>query len=221
MSGSQGSKRLTQALALSGPAAAAMFLCADLVGIVLTPGYSPVSQAISELMERGAPAKTIVDPLLFLYHGLVVPFAWGLHRGLPYGQPDRAGPLLIGVAGTAGLVLTLFFPCDPGCTPFVSLKGTLHIFIAIPMGFAILIGIWLTGRRLRERRGLERYAYCTAGLGLVLAVVTVGLAETSVVGLAERLLTWSYLQWYVVTGMLVWHHERVASRAPSKGQKKG
>jgi hypothetical protein len=103
------------------------------------------------------------------------------------------------------VVLTLFFPCDPGCEPFVSLRGTLHIFIAIPMGFAILIGIWLTGRRLREYPGLARYAHWSAGLGLLLAVLTVGVAETSVVGLTERLLTWSYLQWYVFTGFMVWN----------------
>lgn len=208
MSDRKANQRLTAALALCGPFAAAMFLCADLVGIFATPGYSPVSQAISELMERGAPAKAAVDPLLLLYHGLVVPFAWGLHRALPHGSPDRAGPLLIGLAGAAGVVLTLFFPCDPGCAPFVSLPGTLHIVIAIPMGFAILIGIWLTGRRLRHHRGPALHALGTAGLGLVLAVLTVGLAETSVVGFAERLLTWSYLQWYVVTGLLAWFRAR-------------
>lgn len=164
-----------------------------------------MSQAISELMERGAPAKSSVDPLLLLYHGLVVPFAWGLHRGLSPGRSDHAGPLLIGLAGAAGVVLTLFFPCDPGCAPFVSVRGTLHIFIAVPMGFAILIGIWLTGRRLRDHAGRARHARWTAGLGVALAVVTVGLAETSVVGLAERLLTWAYLQWYAVTGLWLWH----------------
>lgn len=73
------------------------------------------------------------------------------------------------------------------------------------MGFAILIGIWLTGRRLRGRPAQARYCYITAGLGLALAVVTVALAETNVVGLFERLLTWSYLQWYAVTGVLIWY----------------
>jgi hypothetical protein len=207
MAGSARDKQLNQALALCGPFAAAMFLCADVVGTLTTPEYSPVGQAISELIERQAPAKALVDPLLIVYHGLVVPFAFGLYRGLPNGPPLYAGPLLIGLAGAAGVVLTLFFPCDPGCAPFVSLRGTLHIFIAIPMGFAILIGIWLSGRRLRGHKRLSRYTYGTAFLGLVLAVLTVALAEASVVGLVERLLTWSYLQWYVVTGLLIWHRE--------------
>lgn len=192
---------VTRTLLLAGPLAAAMFACADLVGILQTPGYDPIAQAISELMEKDAPAKTSVDILLLGYHGLVVPFAFGLHRSLPREKPTMAGPLLIGLAGGAGVILTLFFPCDPGCEPFVSLSGTLHIFIAIPMGFAILIGIWQTGRRLSSRWSLARYSFVTAGLGLGLALVTVALAETSVVGIAERALTWSYLQWYVVMGL--------------------
>lgn len=145
MTGQTRRHRLTGILGLCGPLAAAMFVFADLAGISMTPGYSPITQAISELMERDAPAKLIVDPLLVAYHGLVIPFAAGLHRGLPRGVPELAGPLLIGLAGVAGVILTLFFPCDPGCTPFTSLRGTLHIFIAIPMGFAILIGIRLQG----------------------------------------------------------------------------
>lgn len=155
-------------------------------------------------MARGAPAKPVVDPLLIIYHGLVIPFALGLYRGLPHGAPGLVGPLLIGLAGMAGVILTLFFPCDPGCEPFVSLPGTLHIFIAVPMGFAILIGIWLTGKRLHGRPTFARYAYVTAGLGLVTAALTVALAETDVVGLAERILTWTYLQWYAVSGLMIW-----------------
>jgi hypothetical protein len=203
-----GRTRLDRTLGLCGPLAAAIFLAADLAGILATPGYSPMAQAISELMERGAPAKPVVDPLLVVYHALVIPFAAGLQRGLPQGAPGIAGPLLIGLAGLAGVILTLFFPCDPGCTPFVSTRGTLHIFIAIPMGFAIVIGIWLTGRRLRGHPALARHAYVTAGVGVMLALWTVTLAETAIVGLVERALTWSYLQWYAVSGLMIWHWGR-------------
>lgn len=199
---------MTGKLGLCGPLAAAMFLLADLAGIMMTPGYSPAGQAISELMETGAPAKAIVDPLLVAYHGLVIPFALGLYRWLPSGGPGLAGPLLLAFAGMAGVVLTLFFPCDPGCEPFVSLRGTLHVFIAIPMGFSILVGIFLTARVLPESPALVRYGYVTAGLGFVLALLTVARAETDLVGIFERVLTWSYLQWYAVTGLLIWHRGR-------------
>jgi hypothetical protein len=50
--------------------AAAAFGVADRLGIALTPGYSVWSDAISELAERGAAAKHVVDPFLLLYHAL-------------------------------------------------------------------------------------------------------------------------------------------------------
>ena len=47
----------TRVLCAFGPLAALIFLTADIAGALATPGYSMVGQAISELMERGAPAK--------------------------------------------------------------------------------------------------------------------------------------------------------------------
>src|SRR6056297_426905 len=191
-----------RALGAFGVLSAAFFLAADVVGASLTPNYSMRSDAISELVEKGAPAKAEVDLLLLAYHALVIPFALGLRAWLgAWGV--RLGPGLIGLAGAAGVVLTLFFPCDPGCEPFVTLSGTLHIFIAVPMGFAILAGLALIGLGLRRRDRMARFAIyttVTAITGLFLAVTTVAFAETDLVGVLERLLTFGYLQWYVFTG---------------------
>lgn len=199
-------QRSVRLLGGCGVLAAAAFALADGLGIALMPGYSAWSDAISELVERGAAAKHVVDPFLLLYHALVIPFAIGLRRAI---YPDAllpVGPFILGLAGFAGVSLTLFFPCDPGCEPFVSLRGTLHIFIAIPMGISILIAIWMVGGAMRASppwHGFASYSRATAIAGAGLAAVTVALAETDRVGLFERLLTWSYLQWYVVTGLSI------------------
>ncbi|MGC9371192.1 MAG: DUF998 domain-containing protein [Paracoccaceae bacterium] len=196
----------TQLFGSCGVCAAAAFALADGLGIALTPVYSAWSDAISELVERGAAAKHILDPVLLLYHALVIPFAVGLRRAIYPGAVLPVGPIMLGFAGLAGVILTLFFPCDPGCEPFVSLRGTLHIFIAIPMGISILIAIWLVGAAMRASppwHGFAFYSRATAIAGAGLAAVTIVLAETDHVGLFERLLTWSYLQWYVVIGLAI------------------
>ncbi|PWE18244.1 hypothetical protein DDZ18_01145 [Marinicauda salina] len=198
-------------LALCGVLSAACFIAADALGIALRPDYSPVSQAISELLERGAPNKALLDGLILGFHGLVVPFAWALQRGLPRGPGGPTGPALLAAAGATGVVLTLFFPCDPGCAPPVTWRGLAHILIAIPMGFAVLFGLLAIGIRLRTAPGWRAHAAYTAAsfaVGVALAVVTVAMAETRWVGALERALTLSYLQWYVVTGA------RLALRPP-------
>ena len=82
----QGSTRL---LGGCGVLAAAAFALADGLGIALTPDYSAWSDAISELVERGAAGKHVVDPVLLLYHALVIPFAFGFYRAI---HPEAAVP---------------------------------------------------------------------------------------------------------------------------------
>lgn len=202
----QSQPKFTQVLGACGLFAVIFYLLADGLGIYLTPGYSLTSQAISELMEKDAPYKHVVDSLLLAYHGLVIPFAWGLHRVICDEDRNPLGPLLLAVAGGAGVILTLFFPCDPGCEPFVSVRGTAHIFLAILMGFAVLFAILGFSFRLAKAKRWRRYtsySRLTFGAGLLLATITVMMAETQFVGLFERILTATYLQWYVAMAYLM------------------
>ncbi|MFZ2102525.1 MAG: DUF998 domain-containing protein, partial [Oricola sp.] len=195
--GDIGTNWSARSLVLFGPFAAVMFLAADRVGAAMTPGYSSWAQAISELMETGAPAKHVVDPLLIAYHGSVIPFAIGLHRATRSLARSWLAPALLSGAGLAGVILTAIFPCDPGCEPMVSLRGTLHILIAIPMGFSILVAIYLFSRRFRGSAGWRYcriYSLLTFWSTLALAILTVAVAETVYVGVAERFLTYGYLQ---------------------------
>lgn len=185
-----------------GIASVCLLAVADVVGAASTPGYSIVSQPISELIEIGAPNKAWLDVLFLGYHGLVVPFALGLHAAIDGGSGSRIGPALLAAAGGLGVVLTLYFPCDPGCEPFVTLRGTMHIAIAIPIAFAILFAILAFAPRLsrdeRWGRPYAAYSRATFAAGIGLAVPAVLFAESSFVGVLQRILTAGYLQWYVV-----------------------
>jgi hypothetical membrane protein len=98
---------------ICGILSAILLTAAYVVGALLRPGFSSMSQAISELIEAGAPHKQLLDVILFFFHGLVIPFAWGLHRGINDGNGSRLGPFLLAGAGVFGLVLTAFFPATP------------------------------------------------------------------------------------------------------------
>ncbi len=200
-----------------GILSASFFVAADVTGTALRPDYSVIGQAISELIERGAPNKALLDGLLLGFHGLVIPFALGLGRSLRPRRLGWLGPTLLAVAGALGVILTLLFPCDPGCQP-ITARGTAHIFIAVPMGISVVLSIAAFGWRFAGDAAwasLSHYSYATSAAGLVLAAMTVALAETGVVGLFERILTASYLQWYVVVGLTL---VRGRARTPARGR---
>lgn len=193
-------------LGLFGPLSAASMIIGDMLGSFLTPDYSRRSQAISKLAARSAAQKALVDVFLLAFHLAVIPFVIGLLIALRSNRSAKIGAILLASAGVAGVLLTLFFPCDPGCEPFVSLRGTLHIFFAIPMGIAILVSIFLFSRAFDELgrwRRFAMYSKLTAITGLVLAAITVATAQSAWVGLFERALTLSYLQWYAVIGLAI------------------
>lgn len=116
MTDGTGRNRLLQALALLGPLVAAVFFAADPAGMAMTPDYSPVGQAISGPMERGAPAKQVVEPLLLLYHGLVVRVCGGAAPWAAAGDARSCRTVADRPrgGGGGGVVLTLFFTLRSG-----------------------------------------------------------------------------------------------------------
>jgi hypothetical protein len=107
--------RLLMLLGLSGVASAACIVIATLVGGWLREGYSFVTHTISELYETGAPNAAWLMVLFTAYHALVIPLAFGLHRGLPPSRRGWIGPLLLGAGGLLGIPLGAYARCDPGC----------------------------------------------------------------------------------------------------------
>jgi uncharacterized membrane protein len=188
-----------------GIVSAVLLTVTYVVGDILRPGFSSMSQAISELIEAGAPNKTLLDIMIFFFHGLVVPFAYGLHKGINDRKGSKLGPWLLAGAGVLGLVITAFSPSDPGCKP-VTLRGILHIFIAVPMGFMILFAILAFSRRMKKTENWKQYStysLITFIAGFLLGVLAVVFAKSSVGGLIERLISASYQQWYVVMGVIL------------------
>ena len=188
---------------ICGIISAILLTVAYVVGAILRPGYSSISQAISELVEAGAPNKMLLDLILFGFHGLVIPFAYGMHIGIKEGKGSKVGPLLLACAGIIGIILTAFFPCDPGCE-FITFRGIMHIFLAIPMGFMILFSILAFSFRFKNTESWSiyvRYSIITFSAGVLLGILSVVFATSAVGGLLERLISASYRQWYVVMGI--------------------
>jgi hypothetical membrane protein len=187
----------------AGIVSASLYIASWIIGAILRPGFSTQRQAVSELIEAGAPNKLLLDVMIFGFHLLVIPFAYGLHKGIDDEEDSKAGLLLLVSAGALGTILTLFFPCDPGCEP-VTLRGTMHIVLAIPLGFLILFAILAFSRKLsrdKEWVGYGSYSLITFAGGLAAGILAAVFAKSSIGGILERLVGIAYQQWYVVMGL--------------------
>jgi hypothetical membrane protein len=105
--------------------AAATVLLGTLYFASLRPGYSHISNTISELGETGTPQAHLVAFGFFLPVGLIVWLAlWLMHRH----RPDRDTSLvLLALSGLGnGYVFAAFFPCDPGAPLFGSWRTLVH-----------------------------------------------------------------------------------------------
>jgi hypothetical protein len=155
--------------------AAAMVLLGTLCFASLRPGYSHISNTISELGETGAAQAHLVGFGFFLPVGLIVWLALRLaHRHSP--GPDTA-LILLALSGLGtGYVLAAFFPCDPGAPLLGSWRTLVHNAAGLidyggtAFGF-LLFCRYCAGHKMRPQAVLFGIA---AALGF-LAMVLLGL----------------------------------------------
>lgn len=169
----------------------------------LTPGYSHVSQFISELGASGAPYEWWARRLGFLPAGvLMLAFC-----GLAFVALPRSKSMVLGLAGlgifAAGYVVASQFPCDPGCRPAEpSASQVIHNTLG-GLGYllapAFLLALSQAVRPWPGTAWLVNSGRVAAVLALVgLLTLT---PESPFVGLSQRLLEAAVLGWVALLGL--------------------
>lgn len=179
------------------------------------PGYSWISQTISELSAIDAPTRSLWLPLGFLYALLVFAFGLGLQRAPGLNRRTRAiGGLLLIYS-----VVGLFWPPMHlrGAEP--TLTDSLHLVWAAATS-ALIIAAIVTGTNALGGR-FRVYSYVTLGMVLLFGALTAGEAPrigvglpTPWIGLWERIAIGAFMLWLAVLAVAVGVHprrDRVAS----------
>jgi hypothetical protein len=155
--------------------AALMVLLDPLCFASLRPGYSHISNTISELGETGASCAHQVAFVFFLPVGLLVWLAlWLVHREVP----DSQASLILAAMSClgTGYAMAAIFPCDPGAPLFGSWRTQVHNVIGFIDYAGTGIGFLLVSRCFAGRNAtIQAAAYLAAG-----ALVLLGLALLSV-----------------------------------------
>jgi len=203
-------------LLLCGILAPVVYVLTVFIGGIITPGYSHISQYISELIQTGALNKIILDPLFALYNVLVIFFGVGIFqyvRGEQKHERRSAGTLgaiTLVIEGLAGF-LTLFFPQDPIGTQITN-TGTMHIILASVSSLTTMLSMLLLGLRLRTipaLRNLGQYSF----VFLAVVFVSGGFAARTIAnpspfnGLIERVTIGGFLLWLLVIGWRLYFSE--------------
>ncbi len=169
----------------------------------LTPGYSHVSQLISELGATGAPQEGLVRFAGFLPAGVVLLVFCGLALCvLPRSASVVAG--LLGLALYAmGYLVAAAFPCDFGCRPaqpsasqLIHSAGGLVGYLLAPL-FLFMLS--------RAARTWPNASVLVAAGYVASAAALIGLLTLSpsfaMVGLSQRLLEAAVLGWVALFGV--------------------
>lgn len=190
-----------------GVAAPIIYVVTVLLGGLITPDYSHVSQAISELTATGAPHKLLLDIGFFSYNVAALLFAVGLlWRLWRYRRRQLAvGAVLLAGVALSGLLM-YFAPMDLLDGP-VTLAGQLHMALAAACSLLTILATLVTGlgfRGLHGWRAMGIYSVLSAGVIVVTgAMAAVGAAMGSpVLGIYERLTIGTFMLWMLVLALV-------------------
>jgi hypothetical protein len=151
--------------------AAVLVVLGTLYFASLRPGYSHISNTISELGETGAPRARLVAYGFFLPVGLMVWLAlWLLQRG---SSDKGASAVLLALSclGT-GYVVAAFAPCDPGGPLFGSWRTLVHNLAGLLDYGGTAVGFLLVARRCTKNGTATQVAgFVIAGASCLLCLV--------------------------------------------------
>ena len=189
-------------LFLCGMLSPVLYIFMTILGGALRPGYSHISDTVSELFSPGSPNKLLLDILSTTTALLTILFGIGVLqfvRGSEHSEP-------IGIIG-AGMIITMgvvnvatatIFPQDAWGSPS-TFPGQMHkilvlgVLAPLAMLSTLLIGIWL--RRADIFPGFGTYSFITVGAIVLsggLAGATLG---TRIMGFTERIAVLAGSQW--------------------------
>jgi hypothetical membrane protein len=196
----------------TGIAGPLVYLATVLAGAAITPGYSHVVNAVSELTQRGAPHA------LLLGAGFALSALFCAGFGAALVAHDRrlrvAGGLIAGY-GVIAFLLATVFPQDPIGADF-TFAGIMHLVLVGVSGVMLVCAIVAAGLAQRhDRGGFLAFSLLAAALMLLGGAASGVLIARGLplMGLAERVTLSSYLIWFAVLASAVMRRPSPAAAA--------
>ena len=194
-------------LSLCGMISPVLFVIVTILGGALRPGYSHISDTVSELFSPGAPNKLLLDTLHTATAVLTTLFGVGVLQLVRESQHSEAAGLigagLIIAMGLVNVATATVFPQDAWGSP-PTFPGQMHKILAGVLALlsilsTLLIGIWLNRTELFP--GFGTYSFVTVGVMILSGGFAVAKLGSEIMGLTERLTILVGLQWTFILAL--------------------
>jgi hypothetical membrane protein len=191
-----------------------VYVLSVILGGLLWPGYSHVSQSISTLIMTTSPNQIFMQPLFWIYNLLLVAFSIGYYRWSQNILIKISAAFLFLVALSG--ILMLIFPQDAINAP-LSAHGLAHLIFAGVAALSTLVAIFLSAIGLWGRGGYKKLGVLSLVFGLVILITgpLTAMAPTAFpqyFGLSERITIGSFIVWWFVLSYTIHRSERKAKK---------
>ena len=193
----------------AGMGAGIFYLLGDIVGGFITPNYSYIRNAVSELIQSGAENRTFLSSFLFLHALMIILYAIGLLAQHPSSQSKSIyiGGILILAVGLSHLLSSSIFPMDPVGAKS-TFPGIMHLILVGITVVSIFILMPLLGIGLSRHYEWGHFIIFTF---ICLAIILIsGIAYPivigkgiAVMGLTERITGYTFYIWMFAMAFLL------------------
>jgi hypothetical membrane protein len=189
-----------RALAICGILSPIVYFITVALGGFLDPSYSQIGKTVSELVQRGAPNRDLLNSMLIVYNVLIIPFAVGLYFGLKKGLTRSIVMVALVLTAIFSTAVTAFFPLDAGGQS-ITFTGMMHLIVVglvVPCTFAFELGFWNSARKDERWGKLGLISVALFIVTLISGIATVAFVNSDYRGLVERITIGSTLLWIEV-----------------------
>jgi hypothetical protein len=192
-----------------GFGAGVFYSIGDIIGGIITPDYSYVRNAVSELIQSGAEDRVFLSSFLFVHALMIVLFSVGLLAHYPYKKSKSVfiGGILMLAVGASHALSSSVFPQDPVGAE-ATFPGIMHLVlvgITVLCIFAIMPLLGLGLRRYIEWKSYRVFTFlCLAAIVVsgISSPIVIG-QGIEVVGLTERITGYTFYVWMAVLAYML------------------
>lgn len=199
-------------LSTCGLVAPMLFIDTAVLGGTLRPGYSHLTDTVSELFSPGSPNKSLLDSLYLIFAFLLIGFGVSIlvtvREFTSSSKAGKIGAYLYITVGILHVFSAVLFPQDPWGSTLTfpgrmhfNIHGIITIFSLLSM---ISLGIWFNKTGIFP--GFGFYTAITIILAVIAAVFFLVNLGTQIMGLAERIAALIGFQWIFVLSLWMFTH---------------